>query len=86
MLFLAEGTIHRRPDGDELQAAEAWLGSMTDGGFLQNGYLDAAGNRLWMVLSSDSRAAAGRRLNDLPFVHDGSVSYTLVAVTAVRYS
>jgi hypothetical protein len=85
MLFLAEGTIHARPVGDQLKAAHAWLGSMADGGFLQNGYVDATGNRMWMVISSDSRATATQRLNDLPFVQDGSVSYTLVAVKAARY-
>jgi hypothetical protein len=85
MLFLAEGTIHHPVEGVELTAAEAWLGPMVDGGFMQNGYVDSASQRMWLVLSSETRAEADHRLNDLPWVRDGSVSFTTAAVTAVRF-
>jgi hypothetical protein len=85
MLILVEGTIHRRVGGEERTAVQAWLGPMVDDGFLQSGYLDTAGSRLWMIVSSSRLDAAKRRLNDLPVVRDGSVSFTTVPVTALRF-
>jgi len=85
MLILAEGTIQHPVAGDERTAAQAWLGPMVDGGFLQSGYVDVAGNRLWMILSSPDLAHAVQRLGDLPVVRNGSVSFTTHAVTALRF-
>jgi hypothetical protein len=86
MLILAEGMIHHPPVTEEyLAAIRAWLGPMVDEGFLLNGYLDEAGHRLWMVLSSPSIEAAEQRLGDLPPARDGSVSFTTVVVTALRF-
>jgi hypothetical protein len=85
MLILAEGSIHRPIEGSERSAVQAWLGPMVDGGFLQNAYIDGARLRLWMVLSSDTQADAERRLNDLPVVRDGSVTFALTHISAVRF-
>jgi hypothetical protein len=85
MLILAEGTILQPVAGDERAAVQAWLGPMVDGGFLQSGYIDAVGNRLWMVLSSPDLAYAMQRLGDLPVVRDGSVSFTTHTVAALRF-
>jgi hypothetical protein len=85
MLILAEGTMHRSIAGDERTAVQAWLGPMVDDGFLRDGYLDVAGNRLWMLISSGSLCAAKQRLDDLPVVRDGSVSFVTTAVTAMRF-
>jgi hypothetical protein len=85
MLILAEGTIHRPVEGVERAAAEAWLGPMVDDGFLHAGYLDLVGNRMWMFLSSPDIAAANQRLDDLPVVRDGSVTFTVRPVTALRF-
>lgn len=85
MLILAEGTIHRPVVSDDRAAAEAWLGPMVDAGFLQQGYVDTAGSRLWMVIASTSIDAARQWLNDLPVVRDGSVSFATVHVTALRF-
>jgi hypothetical protein len=76
MLILAEGTIHRPVLDDQRPATQAWLGPMVDGGFLQSGYADMPGNRLWMFLSSPDLKDANQRLQDLPVVQDGSVSFT----------
>jgi hypothetical protein len=85
MLILAEGTIHRSVTGDDRTAVQAWLGPMVDDGFLLDGYLDVAGNRLWMVISSAGLGEAKQRLDDLPVVRDGSVSFVTSAVTAMRF-
>jgi hypothetical protein len=85
VLILAEGMVHRPVVGDQLAAVRAWFGPMVDSGFMQSGYVDGAGTRLWLVLSSASLGEAEQRLEDLPVVRDGSVSFTTVAVTAVRF-
>ncbi len=85
MLILAEGTIHRPVVGDQLEAVQAWFGPMVDSGFMHSGYVDGAGTRLWLVLSSASLGEAEQRLADLPVVRDGSVSFTTTAVSAVRF-
>ncbi len=85
MLILVEGTIHRPVVGDDLAAVEAWLGPMVDDGFLQSGFLDHEVQRLWLIVSSPTRAAAHERLDDLPVVRDATLSYTTTAVTAVRF-
>lgn len=84
MLILAEGTIHHPVIGDELTAVQAWFGAMADGGFLENGYVDLPGNRLFLFLSSPDLATADQRLGDLPVVRTGSVSFTTRPVTALR--
>jgi hypothetical protein len=85
VLILAEGTIHRPIEGHQLDAVRAWLGPMVDSGFMHSGYVDVAGTRLWLLLTSESLAEAGQRLGDLPVVQDGSVSFATVAVTAARF-
>ena len=52
MLIFAEGTIHRPVAEQEHAASAAWLGPMVDSEFLQSGYIDAAGQRVFMVLST----------------------------------
>jgi hypothetical protein len=37
------------------------------------------------VVSGASLADASQRLNDLPVVQDGAVTFTMVAVNAVRF-
>jgi hypothetical protein len=85
MLILAEGTIHRELIGEEQSAAQAWLGPMVDGGFLQSAYIDHERRRMWMVLSSETRGAAEQRLGDMPIVRESTVSFTLTVVSAVRF-
>jgi hypothetical protein len=85
MLIIAEGTIHRPLVGEEQTAAQAWLGPMVDGGFLQSAFIDRDRQRMWMVLSSESKADAERRLGDMPIVRDATVSFALTVVTAVRF-
>jgi hypothetical protein len=72
VLILAEGTIHRPIEGDQLAAVRAWLGPMVDSGSMQSSYVDVAGTRLWLVLTSETLAQADQRLGDLPVVRDGS--------------
>jgi len=50
MLFIAEGRINRAVQAAEHTVAAAWLGPMVDSGFLQSGYLDETGRRVFMVL------------------------------------
>jgi hypothetical protein len=85
MLILAEGTIHRPVVDDQLAAVRAWFGPMVDSGFLHSGHVDLAGERLWLLVSGASLADASQRLNDLPVVQDGAVTFTMVAVNAVRF-
>lgn len=86
VLFIAEGKIHQPIEPQDRKAAAAWLGPMVDSGFLQSAYLDTAGQRVLMVLSApDERSIAGR-LDDLPIVHNGSVSFPISPVTALRFS
>ena len=85
MLILAEGTIHRELIGEEQTTAQAWLGPMVDGGFLQSAYIDHEHKRMWMVLSSGTREAAEQRLGDMPIVRDKTVSFVLTVVSAVRF-
>jgi len=47
---------------------------MTDAGFLHGGWIDPAGNRLWMVISAPDLVEAQQRLDNLPPVRDGPVS------------
>ena len=86
MLIFAEGTIHRRVAGQERAASAAWFGPMVDSGFLQCRYIAAVGQRVFMVLSTPDHETVERRLNDLPVVRDGSVSFTTSRVTALRFS
>jgi hypothetical protein len=53
--------------------------------FLHSGYVDLAGERLWLVVSGDSPAEASKLLNDLPVVQDGTVSFNMVRVKVVRF-
>jgi hypothetical protein len=85
MLILAEATIHRELIGEEQTVAQAWLGPMVDGGFLQSAYIDHERKRMWMVLSSETREAAEQRLSDLPSVRDSTITFTLTVVSAVRF-
>jgi hypothetical protein len=85
MLILAEGTIHHPLVGEEQSAAQAWLGPMVDGGFLQSAFIDRPRQRMWMVLSSESREEAEQRLGDMPIVRDAAVTFTLTPVSAVRF-
>jgi hypothetical protein len=85
MLFQAEGTATRVIAGDEQSATWAWLGPMVDDGFLQTGYTDAPGRRVWMYLSAPDQATVEQRLADLPICRDGSVTFTVTAVTALRF-
>ena len=86
MLMIAEGTIHRPLTEQEHRSAAACLGPLTDAGFLHGGWLDPTGNRLWMVISAPDLAAARQRLDDLPVGWDGSVSFALTRVEALRIS
>jgi hypothetical protein len=86
MLIIAEGTIYRPVTDQERRAAAAWLGPMTDAGFLHGGWIDPAGNRLWMVISAPDLAEAQQRLDNLPPVRDGSVSFSITRVDALRIS
>jgi hypothetical protein len=43
MLFIAEGQIRGAIEPGDHTVAAAWVGSMVDSGFVQAGYLDAAG-------------------------------------------
>jgi hypothetical protein len=86
MLMIAQGTIHRPVTDQERRTAAAWLGPMTDAGFLHGGWIEATGHRLWMVISAPDLADAQQRLNDLPPAQAGSVSFTLTRVEALRIS
>ena len=86
MLFIADGQIHEPIDGDDHVVAAAWLGPMVDSGFLQAGYLDAAGRRVVMILSAPDRSDVDERLGDLPVVRDEKVSFTVSPVTALRFT
>jgi hypothetical protein len=86
MLFIAEGQIRQPLEAGERTVAAAWLGPMVDSGFLQAGYLDAAGQRVVMVLSAPERRDIDQRLGDLPVVRDQKVSFTVTHVTALRFS
>jgi hypothetical protein len=86
MLFIAEGQIHQPIEAGEHKAAAAWLGPMVDSGFLQAGYLDAAGQRVVMILAAPDRLEIDERLADLPVVRDQKVSFTVSQVTALRFS
>ncbi len=86
MLMIAEGTIHNPITDQEHRTAAAWLGPMTDAGFLHGGWIEPTGHRLWMVISAPDPADAQQRLDDLPPAQAGSVSFTLTRVEALRLS
>jgi len=85
VLLIAEGKIHQPIEATDRKTAAAWLGPMVDSGFMQAGYLDAAGQRVLMVLSAPDEDAVARRLDDLPIVQNGSVSFSVSRVTALRF-
>jgi hypothetical protein len=85
MLILAEGTVHRPIANDEHTAVWGWLGPMVDAGFMQSGFINKGGDRLWLVLSSTDVETAAQRLADLPVVQDGSVSFSTTEITAARF-
>lgn len=86
MLFIAEGKIRQPIEAADQTVAAAWLGPMVDSGFLQAGYLDAAGGRVVMILSAPDRLEIDERLADLPVVRDGKVAFAVSHVTALRFS
>ena len=86
MLFVAEGRIHEPIEAEDHAIAAAWLGPMVDAGFLQSGYLDAAGQRVIMIVSAPDRVEIDERLGNLPVVRDGKVSFTVSPVTALRFT
>jgi hypothetical protein len=86
MLFIAEGEIRRPLGAEDHTVAAAWLGPMVDAGFLQAGYLDAAGQRVVMILSAPDRVEIDERLGDLPVVRDQNVSFKVSPVTALRFT
>ncbi|MDT4901283.1 MAG: hypothetical protein QOG07_3879 [Pseudonocardiales bacterium] len=86
MLFIAEGRINRQVEGTEHTVAAAWLGPMMDSGFLQSGYLDAAGQRVFMVLSAPDHVEVEQWIGDLPIVHEGTVTFSITQVTALRFT
>jgi hypothetical protein len=86
MLFIAEGRIRQPIEPDDHAVAAAWLGPMVDAGFLQAGYLDAAGQRVVMILSAPDRVEVDQRLGALPVVRDQKVSFTVSPVTALRFT
>ncbi len=75
MLIVAEGTIHEPIRDQSRSAASAWLGPMTDSGMFHGGWIDEPGQRLWMVLSASDLDEAQERLDTLPPVSEGSVSF-----------
>ena len=86
MLMIAKGTIHRPVTDQERRAASAWLGPMTDAGFLHGGWIETAGHHLWMVISAPDLVDAQQRLDNLPPARAGSVSFTVTRVEALRTS
>ena len=86
MLMIAQGTIHHPVTDQERRTAAAWLGPMTDAGFLHGGWIEANGHHLWMVISAADLAEAQQRLDDLPPARAGSVSFTVTRVEALRIS
>jgi len=85
MLILAEGTVSHSLEGDARTAAQAWLGPMVDDGFVVDAYVNEPGGRVWILLSSPDLRSARQRLNDLPVVRDGVVSFATTVVTKLRY-
>ena len=86
MLLIVEGTLHRPVVDEGRRVASAWLGPMVDAGFVHGGWIDHGGTRLWMVVSAEDAAEAQERLADLPPARDGSVSFDLTPVEALRIS
>ena len=86
MLFIAEGQLHQPIEAVDRTVAAAWLGPMVDAGFLQAGYLDAAGQRVVMILSAPDRHEIDERLGSLPMVRDEKVSFAVSPVTALRFT
>jgi hypothetical protein len=86
MLFIAEGAIRKPLDAGEQTMAAAWLGPMVDAGFLHAGYLDAAGQRVVMILSAPDRFDIEERLRNLPVVRNENVSFKISPVTALRFT
>ena len=86
MLFIAEGRINKPVDAEDHTVAAAWLGPMVDAGFLQAGYLDAAGQRVVMILSAPDHAEICERLGNLPIVREQKVSFAVSPVTALRFT
>lgn len=86
MLFMVEGSIHRSLGADGIAAIHAWLGPMVDGGFVQNGYINVAQGRVWMIVTSPDVVSTEQRLNDLPVVRDGSFSFTTTPVSGLRFT
>jgi hypothetical protein len=58
---------------------------MVDEGFIQSGYINMAGDRVRIVVSSPDIATAIQRLGDLPVVWDGAVSFSTIEVSALRF-
>jgi hypothetical protein len=86
MLMIAEGIVQNPVNDQERRSAAAWLGPMTDAGFLHGGWIETTGHRLWMLVSAANLAEAQQRLDDLPPARAGSVSFTLTRVEALRIS
>lgn len=85
MLFTAEGRINKPVDAQDRTVAAAWLGPMVDAG-LHAGHLDAAGQRVVMILSAPDHAEIYERLSDLPIVREQKVSFAVSPVTALRFT
>jgi hypothetical protein len=86
MLMIAEGTLHHPVTDQEHRAATAWLVPMLDAGFLHGGWMETTEQRLWLVISAQDLADAEQRLEGLPFVRDGTATFTLTRVKALPIS
>ena len=84
MLLIAQGTVHHRVSDQDHRTAAAWLGPMTDAGFLHGGWIDLSGHHVWMVISAADEEEAEQRLSALPIARDGTVSFTFTRVEALR--
>ena len=82
MMFIVEGTVKHPVAAEEQRASSAWLGPMTDRGFLHGGWVDASRSRVWMIVSAADLGEAQELINDLPLARAGSVSFDLTPVAA----
>lgn len=86
MLILAEGILRGPLSGEQSRSMSAWLGPMVDAGTLHSGYVDAAANRVWLILSAVDTTSVDLRLGDLPMVRSGTVAFATRPVTALRFT
>ena len=83
MLFMALGTVLTPPSTIDHSTTAAWLQPMVNSGFLHSAFLDRHHGRVYLVVAAEDLQSVEQRLQALPVVRAGDVSFEVNPVEAL---